>query len=341
MVTIKVIITSDFLSMNDFQQLYLDIKAKLIALEQRVEQLTLENAMLQNENFALKKENDQLKEKLGLNSKNSSIPSSKELYKIKRENKVKSDRRQGAQLGHKGHSRDATPANEIIKIDLDSSQCECGGEIGIIAPRVHQKIDIPEINPHVTDYYLQRGRCKVCNKRKSSSLPANITPDLFGPRIKTAIASLTGFYKNSKREVESILKDLFNVSISVGTVSNNEARVAAKCNETYEDIELDLSYSKLVHMDETSHYNKGKLGWCWGFFSEDASLIKLEKSRGTKVLENSIFGPQGSVVVTDRYAAYNYFDAGIRQLCWSLEILRAQQASRSQASWRIFNSGVL
>jgi transposase len=41
-------------------------------------------------------------------------------------------------------------------------------------------------------------------------------------------------------------------------------------------------------MDETSHYNKGKLGWCWGFFSEDGSLIKLEKTRGKKVLENSV-----------------------------------------------------
>lgn len=110
---------------------------------------------------------------------------------------------------------------------------ECGGEIGIIAPRIHQKIDIPEIKPHVIDYYLQCGRCKVCNKRKTSPLPANVTADLFGTRVKAAIGSLTGFYKNSKREVESILKDLFNVSISVGTVSNNEARITTKCNEVY------------------------------------------------------------------------------------------------------------
>ena len=303
--------------MSKFQQLYLDIRNKLSELEIKIEQLTVENAVLKQENIELKKENNQLKEKLGLNSKNSSIPSSKELYKIKKNNKTKSDRKQGAQVGHKGHSRDRMEANEIIKIDLDSRQCECGGEIGIITPRIHQKIDIPEIKPHVIDYHLERGRCKVCDKRKSSSLPTNVTSDLFGPRVKAAIGSLSGFYKNSKREVESILKDLFNVSISVGTVSNNEARITTKCNEAYEDIELALSYSPLVHMDETSHYNKGKLGWCWGFFSEDASLIKLEKTRGKKVLENSVFGPKDSVIVTDRYAAYNYFDEANRQLCWS------------------------
>ena len=204
-----------------------------------------------------------------------------------------------------------------MTIDLDSLKCECGGDIVLSSPCVRQKIDIPEIVPHVTDYHLARGRCKVCRKRKSGSLPPNVTSDLFGPRIKAAIGSLSGFYKNSKREVESILKDLFNVNISLGTISNNESRITNKCNAAYEDIELELSYSPLVHMDETSHYKKGKLGWCWGFFSKGASLIKLESSRGKKVLENSIFSPGDSIIVSDRYGAYNYFDESNRQLCWS------------------------
>ncbi len=317
--------------MSQFEQLYLEVQKKLASLETtisileaRVELLTLENIVLKKEdialkqeNIALKKENAELKEKLGLNSTNSSIPSSKELYKIKKDNKLGSDRKQGAQAGHKGYSRDKMVANEIIKIDLDSLHCTCGGEIIVGAPRVHQKIDLPEIKPYVTDYHLQRGRCKSCKKRKSTALPAAVTADLFGPRVKAAIGSLSGFYKNSKREVESILKDLFGLQISLGTVSHNEARVAEKCKESYEDIELNLSYSALVHMDETSHYNKGKLGWCWGFFSTEHSLIKLTASRGMKVLENSVFGKSDNIIVTDRYAAYNYFDEENRQICWS------------------------
>jgi len=294
--------------MNKFEQLYLDLQAKLYTLECRILELELEN-------HSLKKENAKLKEKLGLNSKNSSIPTSKEIYKLKNTNKPKSQYKQGAQDGHKGYSRDKMVADEIVKIDLDSMVCECGGEIGIIAPHIHQKIDIPEIKPYVTDYYIERGRCKLCKKRKTSSLPANVSSDLFGPRVKAAIGSLTGFYKNSRREVESILKELFGLQISLGTISNNEARVSKKCNEAYERVELDLSHSKLLHIDETSHYNKGKLGWCWGFFGNDASLIKLESSRGKKVLENSVFGSNDHIIVTDRYAAYNYFAEENRQIC--------------------------
>jgi len=73
----------------------------------------------------------------------------------------------------------------------------------------------------------------------------------------------------------------------------------------------------MLHIDETSHYHKGKLGWVWMFTNSISSLIKIEKSRGMKILENSMFGTEDSIIITDRYAAYNYFEESNRQICWS------------------------
>ncbi len=115
----------------------------------------------------------------------------------------------------------------------------------------------------------------------------------------------------------NIIKDIFNLDISVGSVSNSEARVAEKCQEAYEQIEEEVSKSKILHIDETSHYNKGKQGWCWMFASKIGSVIKLTESRGMKVLENSKFGKNNNLVVTNRYAAYNYFSSKKRQVCWA------------------------
>ncbi len=70
------------------------------SLKQTIEKLETKIEELKAENKALRIENAELKERLGLSSKNSSIPSSKELYKM-RENKPKSDRKVGAQVGHK------------------------------------------------------------------------------------------------------------------------------------------------------------------------------------------------------------------------------------------------
>lgn len=304
--------------MASLRERFLELEKAFCALETELAALKSTIIKLTEENAKLNAENAQLKERLGLNSKNSSIPSSKDLYKTNK-SKPKSDRKQGGQKGHKGHSRNKAIPDTIIKIDLDEYECECGGQISLLKEcYVHQKIEIPEIKPYVTEYHLARGRCRVCGKRKSSKLPEGITPDLFGPRVKTVISALTGFYKNSKREVETILKDLFNLEISLGTVSNNEARVAEKCKDSYETIELELSYSKLLHIDETGHYNKGKLGWCWLFSSPKiGSLIKLDCSRGKKVLENSVFGADDSITVTDRYGAYRYFNEEKRQICWS------------------------
>lgn len=311
--------------MNNWKKQYLELKATVEKTGKLLNKLILENEQLKLELSSLKTENEnlsveniKLKERLNLNSKTSSIPSSKELYKIKKDIRQKSLRNVGAQKGHKANLRESLPIDEIIEIGIQGTKCECGGEIGLLNKSyVHQKIDIPEIKPYVKEYHLQKGRCKSCGKRKSASLPNAVTNDLFGPRIKTVRGSLGGFYKNSKRDIVNILRDIFNLKISVGSISNNEFRISNKCLSIYEQIELELSYSKLIHIDETSHYNKGVLGWCWLFADKFASLIKLESSRSKKVLLNSVFDPDNQIIVTDRYAVYNYFNSDNRQVCWS------------------------
>ncbi len=63
------------------------------------------------------------------------------------------------------------------------------------------------------------------------------------------IAAFSGFYKNSKREIASVVNDIFNLNISVGSISNSEHRVASKCKKMYEQIEQEVSTSKVLHID--------------------------------------------------------------------------------------------
>ena len=113
------------------------------------------------------------------------------------------------------------------------------------------------------------------------------------------------------------MRDIFNLDISLGSVSNREGKVSNKCKDAYEDIELQVNDSDVVHIDETGHSYGGRKGWCWIFASEVASLIKLEDSRGQKVLKHSVFGPRDIIYVTDRYSSYSYLDDEMRQVCWA------------------------
>ncbi|ROT47170.1 IS66 family transposase [Candidatus Cardinium hertigii] len=181
-------------------------------------------------------------------------------------------------------------ADSIVAVPLDNLSCSCGGDIRCSkTPTVHQKVDLPDIKPYVIDYHLQNGRCKKCGKRRTADLPPNVTSDIFGPRTKSVITALTGFYKNSKREVADILKDICNLPISLGTISNSEGKVSSKCAASYQTIVQKVSQSNLLHIDETSHYTKGKLGWCWLFTNQVGSVLKLTPSRGMYVLKNSAF----------------------------------------------------
>lgn len=90
-----------------------------------------------------------------------------------------------------------------------------------------------------------------------------------------------------------------------------------KCKEAYERVEEEVKASKVLHIDETGHYTKGKQGWCWMFTNNEASFIKLADSRGREFLSNSTFSNYKNLVVTDRLAVYNHFSDEKRQICWA------------------------
>ncbi|WP_265022588.1 DUF6444 domain-containing protein [Wolbachia endosymbiont (group B) of Ischnura elegans] len=132
------------------------------------EKVVAEKANLKEEIKALIRENDSLKakiveleDKLGLNSQNSSLPPSRDIYRKKA--KKKSDKKPGGQPGHKVHKRELMAADEVVRCTIDTI-CMCGGKITLEDEIIHQKAELPEIKPIVTEYRLQRGHCSSCVK---------------------------------------------------------------------------------------------------------------------------------------------------------------------------------
>ncbi|WP_434732634.1 IS66 family transposase [Wolbachia endosymbiont of Zygogramma bicolorata] len=284
------------------------------------EKVVAENANLKEEIKALIRENDSLKakiveleDKLGLNSQNSSLPPSRDIYRKKA--KKKSDKKPGGQPGHKVHKRELMAADEVVRCTIDTI-CMCGGKITLEDEIIHQKAELPEIKPIVTEYRLQRGHCRVCNKRITANLPEGVARDFLGPNAKTVISSLSGFFINSKREVQQILGSIFNLNISLGLVSNTERRVSKKCASEYEKMKEELQGSEYLHIDETGHRNQGKRGWSWVITNKALTLLKVSESRGKKVLK-SLLPEYDGIFVSDRYAVYNYFNRENRQICWA------------------------
>ncbi len=138
-----------------------------------------------------------------------------------------------------------------MKCSIDSI-CVCGSQVILEEDTIHQKVELPEIKPIVTEYMLQKGYCKACKKRISASLPEGVGWNLLRPNAEAIISSFTGFFINSKREVQQILSSIFNLNISLGLISKTEGKVSEKCISEYEKIREELNESKYLHIDETS-----------------------------------------------------------------------------------------
>lgn len=85
----------------------LELKVELNNLGAKYRSVESENKILQKENAELSKQNNDLikelnnlKDKLNINSSNSGLPTSKEIYKAEKKSRPKSGRNPGGQIGH-------------------------------------------------------------------------------------------------------------------------------------------------------------------------------------------------------------------------------------------------
>lgn len=274
--------------------------------------------ILEAENKELKFEIVQLKEQLNKNSSNSSLPPSKS-FKKKKNNREPSGKKAGGQPGHKGYYRALLPSDQVDLIQTCAlpTHCPCGGKIKLSSSCVrHQVYELPTLKLNVTEYQLQQGCCDVCLCKQVACLPEGITWGMSGPRLTSFMSELTAKYGLSRSEQKIFLKELFNFSISKGSIFNKQKIVNTAMQGPVDELLLIVKESISVHADETGHNRDGKNQWMWSFVSNTAAFFSIHASRGKKVLRQ-MMGDFKHILISDRYAAYNVFESDKRQICWA------------------------
>jgi transposase len=156
-------------------------KDKIISeLILKIEHLTLRLEQTERENRILRKENQELKERLSRyehpkNSGNSSIPPSKDENRPKPNTSLreKTGRRPGGQTGHKGNTLKMVSNPDIVD---EHKPCYCGGcgndlsKLPFEFAGKRQVIDVPEIKLHVTEHRIYSKVCS-CGHVTTSDFP--------------------------------------------------------------------------------------------------------------------------------------------------------------------------
>ena len=123
-----------------------------------------------------------LEERVNLDSNNSSKPpSSNGPGRMSRAQPRASDRKRGAQPGHKGHTRAMLDEGEVDRVVDCRPQavCECGGQVEVAdAPQRHQVFEVPPMRAQVDEYRLYLTPVSIGRGRPVFPTDRRVTFDL-------------------------------------------------------------------------------------------------------------------------------------------------------------------
>jgi transposase len=263
----------------------------------------------------------ELERLLGINSQNSSNPPSSDGPEVPKSGKGgKGRRKRGAKKGHEPHMRKLFPPGEVTQfVPHEPHACTCGCkdlEACDEEPLRHQTVDIPEIKPVVIEHVQHVRKCKKCGTLVYAPLPDEVKRKIFGPGVLSIVGILTGMLNTSKRKALAMMNEVFHVPMSLGGLSNCEAKVAEVLKQPYQDTLNHVRQQDVAHPDETSwpRGNREK-GWLWTFCCTTAAVFMVHAHRSQEAAQKLI-GSFVGTLISDRYNAYNFYKF-IRQICWA------------------------
>jgi transposase len=178
-------------------------------------------------------------------------------------------------------------------------------------------VELLSLAVRVTEYQMVSRRCAQCGKRTQAELPAGVPRRPFGARLTAVIALLSGRYRLSRREVRQLLRDLWQVRVSLGAVVRQEQVQSAALAPVVEEARGTVQQAAVVNMDETGWRQEQRRAWLWTAVTAELTVFCIDRSRGGAVVEALLRSAFTGVVGSDRWSAYSRFPAERRALCWA------------------------
>ena len=263
-------------------------------------------------------------EKNGKNSTNSSLPPSKDGYRKPSPKSIreKSGKRPGAQKGHKGNGLLKVSADETIVTNHYPRECmrcphmeECLDRMRCISTgHVYETKTVIVDNTHKAYEVI----CPLARKLYKASLEEEdiSSSQQYGNSIKSAILVLWSIGISSIKRIGEMMRNLFRVSLSEGTIQNIINSFADKCGGGISVIKNYLAKAKVKGADETGLRADGSLHWLHVVCSNKATYLYSNKKRGFDAIkEDGLLLDASGALVHDCWSSYFKLDSLAHAIC--------------------------
>lgn len=298
------------------------------AKDEYIERLEKENAELKKRIKELSERLEQLERLTKQNSNNSSKPPSSDFGRNsnqksktkKSSSKTRKKRKQGAQKGHEPNLKQLVPEENVTEFKhMIPEQCTCGCtdlQTCQEPPMRTQTFDIPPITPIVIEHVQHFRQCKQCGEIVYEPLDAPIKRNVFGPGVLAIVGVLTGMLNTSKRKAVEVVNEVFHVPMSLGGLSNCEAKISQAMEAPYNDLKDYVQSQDQAHADESGwRRGNGLKGWLWAMCCASAAFFMIHAKR-TQQAASELLGHFSGILHSDRWSGYNIYEH-TRQICWA------------------------
>lgn len=235
------------------------LESKNHTLNEQKKQLNIENKTLQQDNEELQKEIARLKALLNNDGTNSSLPTSMTPLNKKKvipNSRIKSDKKNGGQPGHKKHILKRFAEEEVTEViphvldvcpSCNHKDLEKKGSI--YKDELDYKI-VVEKKRHEFIVY----ECKCCGKEVRDDIPNNLKcENQYGPQIQALALSLMNQGNVAINKVRKMISGFSNgeINLSEGFITKLQKRGSDKLAKFNEDLRLEIIKQDKVYWDDT------------------------------------------------------------------------------------------
>lgn len=179
---------------------------------------------------------------------------------------------------------------------------------------------------------IQSGLCPHCQKRVSA-LPIPSQTVVLGDNIRQFVCYCNVILNLSFEKTKSLIKDLTDIKISDGEISNILEKEGKKLLPQYHKLTANIRAGPASHYDETGwkvqKEYQGRYGWVMTGTENQDTVFRLGQSRGQGNALKLKGNNQEQVGISDDYGAYkNLFEH--HQLCWAHPIRKLRDLANSE-----------
>lgn len=228
-----------------------------------------------------------------------------------------SGRKQGAQPGHEGTTREQKKPEEVRDAPPLTECPKCHHALGdplYSIPFIFD--DIPEPTPAKTTQ-VNKGvyECPHCGEISIAEDPQCPKNGRFGFNIMIETVMMRFDQRLPLRKIQQAFRKQYKLDITPATIWSFIRRVAAAGEAEFKKIFDEMRKQAVVNADETSRNVEGKLRWLWIFISAKFALYLAGRGRGRNVIKEVLGEDFKGLLGCDGWKPYLIIK--LIQRCWA------------------------